>query len=92
MTVREMLTLLVSCTLFLTGLSGGVGFLLGKFLPAYYRTVFLNGQDEGFDPLAVGIGQGLTQGITAGAVVGVLLVVALTWYRAKTFVAKGGTA
>ena len=92
MTVREILILFVSSTLFLTGLGGGVGFLLGKFLPAYYRTIFRNGQDEGFDPLAMGIGQGLTQGMTAGAVVGVVLVIVLTWYRAKTFANKVGSA
>ena len=83
MSVREMLTLLISSTLFFTGLGGFVGFALGKFLPAYYRSIFRNGQSEDFDPLAVGIGQGLTQGITASAVVGVLLVIVLTWYRAR---------
>lgn len=35
MTVREMLTLLITSALFLTGLGGGVGFLLGKFLPVH---------------------------------------------------------
>jgi hypothetical protein len=91
MTIRELLTLVFSSTLFFTGLGGGVGFLLGIFLPDYYRTIFRGGNEEGFDPLAVGIGQGLTQGLTAGAIVGVLLAVVLTWYRAKTFSVKSGS-
>lgn len=85
MTVREILTLVVSSTIFFTGLGGAAGFALGKYLPAYYRSIHRNGAEEDFDPLAFGIGQGITQGITAGAAVGVVLVVVLTWYRAKTF-------
>lgn len=88
MTVREMLTLVVSSTVFFTALGGVVGFALGKYLPAYYRSIQRTGAFEDFDPLAFGIGQGLTQGITAGASVGVLLVLALTWYRAKTLALK----
>jgi hypothetical protein len=91
MTVREMLFLVLSSTVFFTGLGGAIGFFLGKCLPTYYTTIFRSGHEEGFDPLAVGIGQGLTQGITAGASVGVLLVVILAWYRAKTFVPKAPT-
>lgn len=88
MSVREMLTLLISSTLFFTGLGGGVGYALGKHLPSYYRSIFEGGQSETFDPLAVGIGQGLTQGIFAGAGIGVLLVIVLAWYRARTFEPK----
>jgi hypothetical protein len=36
--------------------------------------VFNNGSAQGFDPVAVGIGQGLTQGIGAGVVTGLVLV------------------
>jgi hypothetical protein len=92
MTIREMLTLVVSSTVFFTAAGGALGFAIGKFLPAYYRTINRHGQSEEFDPLAFGIVQGLTQGITVGAAVGVLLVIVLTWYRAKTFVPKSGSA
>jgi hypothetical protein len=95
MSIRELLTVVFSSTVFFTALGGGVGFVLGKFLPAYYRSIFRHGNDEGFDPLAMGIGQGLTQGMTAGAVVGVVLAIVLTWSRVRTFVpprgGEGGT-
>ncbi|BCX48680.1 hypothetical protein HAHE_25880 [Haloferula helveola] len=51
-----------------------VGFLLGKFLPDYYRTVFSSGSDPDFNAVAVGIGQGVTQGFAAGIVVGIVIV------------------
>ena len=85
MTVREMLTLIFSCTLFFGTLGTAIGYTIGRFLPDYYRSVFRAARTESFDPLAIGIGQGVTQGVTAGAAVGLVLVVVLAWYRAKTF-------
>jgi hypothetical protein len=84
MNVREMLTLLVSSTLFFTTLGGAAGFALGKYLPGYYRSVFRSGFEPEFDPVAVGVGQGLTQGMTGGAVIGVLLVFLLGRHRMKS--------
>lgn len=88
LSVREILTLVISSTVLFTSLGGGIGFFLGRFFPSYYIAVFRTGNEASFDPLAVGIGQGITQGISAGTIVGVLLVVVLAWYRAKTFTPK----
>jgi hypothetical protein len=60
-----------------------VGAALGKFVPGYYQSVFPNGHDPDFDPLAVGVGQGLTQGVILGAIIG-LIIVAVYW-RANIF-------
>lgn len=62
----------------------GVGLLLGTLLPDYYRSVFSNGGDQNFDPVAVGIGQGLTQGIVFGAVIGLAIVAMFYWHRLRT--------
>lgn len=61
----------------------GVGFVLGKFLPDYYRNLLVHGREPGFDPLAVGIGQGLTQGLVGGALIGVVLVAILAWHDVR---------
>lgn len=84
MTVRETLTILFSTTIGFTLLGGVIGYSLGRFLPDYYRSVFIAGRFPDFDPLATGIGLGVTQGVTAGAVIGTLLIFILAWYRAKT--------
>lgn len=60
-----------------------LGYLLGVGAPGYYRSVFRNGNDPHFDPVATGIGLGLTQGLTAGLVVGAVVVVAVAWYRSR---------
>ena len=84
MTIRQAFTLVLATTLAFTAIGGLIGFLLGRFLPNYYRSIFIQGREPDFDPLAVGVGQGLTQGVTAGAVVGVSLVALMTWYRVKS--------
>jgi hypothetical protein len=64
----------------LGGLAGlGIGAALGQAVPGYYRSVFPNGTDQHFDPIAVGIGQGLTQGVVFGAFVGMFLVGVYYW-------------
>lgn len=67
------------------GLIGlGVGAALGAFVPGYYRSVFSNGGEPHFDPVAVGIGQGVTQGVTFGGFIGLVLVGMYYWYRSRT--------
>lgn len=60
-----------------------IGYLLGKAMPGYYRSVFGGGSDASFDPVAVGLGQGLTQGFVLGAAVGLILVLSNWWKEAK---------
>jgi hypothetical protein len=70
---------------FLGGLVGlGIGVALGSFVPGYYRSVFSNGADPNFDPVAVGIGQGLTQGVVFGGIVGLVLVAMFYWHHSRS--------
>lgn len=62
----------------------GIGYLLGVFVPGYYRTVFSGGSRPGFDPVAVGLGQGATQGTVLGVVVGLLLVAGIAWFKLRS--------
>ncbi|MGC4002072.1 MAG: hypothetical protein QM811_02540 [Pirellulales bacterium] len=78
-----MLALLFGSALVFTALGGGVGYLLGRYLPGYYRSVFRNGQSPDFDPVAAGVGQGVTQGLVGGVVIGVVLIVAMLWFRLR---------
>lgn len=84
MNIRKAFLLLTSTTIFFTVLGGLVGFLLGKYLPNYYKSIFRNGQDAEFDPLAMGVGQGLTQGITAGAVIAIIFLIVMVWHDVKS--------
>ncbi len=78
-------------TAFLGGLIGlGIGATLGSLVPNYYRSVFFNGDAPGFDPIAVGIGQGLTQGVVFGGVIGLVLVGMFYWYRSRLGRSSGG--
>ena len=70
---------------FLGGAIGlAIGAALGVFVPGYYRSVFVGGNSPGFDPVAVGIGQGLTQGIVFGGCCGLAAVAMFYWYRSRT--------
>lgn len=60
-----------------------VGFVLGRFLPGYYRSIFVRGDDPQFDPVAIGVGLGLTQGLIGGACIGLLLVAILAWHDVR---------
>ena len=61
----------------------GIGAALGKFVPNYYRSVFMAGRHPDFDPVAVGIGQGLTQGLLLGVATGLVLVGIMCWYKVR---------
>ncbi|HUT32317.1 MAG TPA: hypothetical protein VNE39_02450 [Planctomycetota bacterium] len=58
-----------------------IGCALGELAPGYYRAVFADGREPGFDPVAVGAGLGLTQGLGAGLFVGLVVVIVVSWRR-----------
>lgn len=67
------------------GLGGGaVGYAVGRWLPGFYRTLFRATEDQEFDPVEMGLGLGLTNGLMLGVAVGLVIVVAVTWYNART--------
>ena len=53
-------------------------------VPGYYRSVFSGGHLPGFDPVAVGIGQGFSQGVVFGGAIGLVLVAMFYWYRSRS--------
>jgi len=68
----------------LGGLAGlGLGAMMGSIAPDYYRTVFNQGDNPAFNPVALGMGQGLGQGIGFGGILGVALVALFYWYRSR---------
>lgn len=75
MSALRALIVIIACAVCLAVLGTGAGFVLGQFVPGYYRQVFSDGKDPQFDPVSVGMGQGLTQGTAGGVVVGLALVV-----------------
>lgn len=79
---RAVVTVLAS-TLLLAAVGGGIGFLLGRFVPDYYRGMFRDGYAPHFDPVSVGLGQGLTQGMAGGVVVGLVIVALLCWREVR---------
>jgi hypothetical protein len=55
----------------------GIGYILGVLAPSYYRGVFPNGNDPGFDPVQVGVGLGFSQGAICGVLVGMVVILAV---------------
>ena len=49
-----------------------IGYLTGTYMPSYYWDTVWNGR-EGFNPVAVGVGQGLTRGLGIGVFVGLAI-------------------
>ena len=81
MTLSRAGIFLLSTTV-LCGVGGGtVGWLLGRYLPGYYRFVVGDAAERpDFDPVAVGVGSGVTQGLLAGLAVGCIVVVAVSYF------------
>ena len=67
------LGIVVASSLLFSGIGGMIGYLLGRFLPDYYRSVSFSGMQPGFNPVAYGDGQGVTQGLAGGAVIGLIV-------------------
>ena len=65
-------------------LGASMGFLLGKFAPDYYRTVFRIPPEVPIDPAQAGLGLGVTQGLAAGLIIGLVIVVSVAWYNSRT--------
>lgn len=65
-------------------LGAGLGGLLGKIAPGYYRGIFGHPSDDSFNPLQVGLGLGLTQGLIFGVVVGLAMAAIVAWHDVKT--------
>lgn len=79
-----MLLTVFASTLFFLALGGATGYYLGRYQPGYYRSVFSNGDEATFDPLAVGIGQGVTQGVVCGGLVGLAVILLQAWVFVRT--------
>ena len=79
MSIMGALAIVAVSTLAFAGIGGGIGWSLGTYSPGYYRSVFRNGDQPWFDPVAVGVGQGLTQGVAGGVVIGLALVAMFLW-------------
>lgn len=69
------------------GAGAMIGVLLGVGVPSYYRGVFAEGDNPGFDPVQVGFGLGLSQGLICGVLVGMVVVLAVSHSRRR--VAQG---
>lgn len=61
----------------------GLGYMLGRIAPAYYRGVFRGGEAPDFNPVQVGLGLGITQGLIVGLVVGAVIVLAVAISEAR---------
>jgi hypothetical protein len=92
MTVRKALLTIIGCALLFGAIGAAIGYAVGEFAPGYFRTKFRisRHEEEGFDPVGVGVGLGLCNGTVGGVVVG-LIVVALVCWR-ETRLQKGAVA
>jgi hypothetical protein len=79
MTARRAITIVASCTILFGLIGTGVGLGLGNFVPNYYRSICIDGRQEGFDPIDFGVSMGLTKGAFGGALIGLVVVVLLCW-------------
>jgi hypothetical protein len=69
-----------------------VGYCLGAYAPGAYRSMFQDGADPRFDPVAVGLGLGCGQGLIAGTLIGLVVVVSVTWYEIRKMEFQAWTA
>jgi hypothetical protein len=82
MSLGKAFLVVVASAVVFAALGGTLGYLIGAYMPGYYRSVFENGGRSDFSPVEVGVGQGTTQGVVGGVVVGLALV-GLTIWRGK---------
>jgi hypothetical protein len=81
-TLRGFLITLASGVAFAV-LGGLGGYLLGIFVPDYYRTVFRIPPAVEINPVHAGIGLGVTQGLAAGLFIGLVIVDTVAWFNAR---------
>jgi hypothetical protein len=80
-TVRRSFAIIIASAFGFGAAGAGIGYGLGVVAPSYYRSVFANGNNPGFDPVQVGLGLGLTQGLICGVLVGIVVVLAVSYSR-----------
>jgi len=78
------LTYVVGFGIALAGIGTYIGYAIGTFIPDYYRTVFIGGEEPGFKPVDVGIGLGCSEGLMVGVVIGAVFALILTWRRSRS--------
>jgi hypothetical protein len=82
-TVRRSFAIVIASALGFGAAGAGIGYGLGVVAPSYYRSVFANGNNPGFDPVQVGFGLGLSQGLICGVLVGIAVVLAVSYSRRR---------
>ncbi|RYF45655.1 MAG: hypothetical protein EOO38_15625, partial [Cytophagaceae bacterium] len=73
MTIKKGILTVAASTLLFTPLGALIGWLLGVYVPGYYRGLYLEGNSPEFDPVQMGLGLGMTQGLIGGIVVGLAI-------------------
>ena len=81
MTINRGLGATFGCTLLFGSLGAGIGWLLARFTPDYYRFVFRIPLEAGLSVEHAGFALGLVQGILVGAAVGLVLTGIVAWYE-----------
>lgn len=77
--------LVILGSLIVGGLLGaGVGGLLGRLMPGYYKGIFADPHDPDFNAVQVGLGLGMTQGMIFGAVIGLGISAIVAWHEVRT--------
>lgn len=71
------------CMLVFAAIGGGIGWMIGTFVLNYYRSLLRHGNEDWFDPVSFGLGQGMTQGIAGGVVVGLILIALFIWRETR---------
>ncbi len=83
MTIKRAFLLLMAVTGSFAILGTLIGWLIGRYNPTYYRTVFRGGREPSFDPVEMGIGLGLSQGVVGGVVIALVLIGILVWRETR---------
>lgn len=74
---------MVASALFFGLFGGGMGLLIGLFLPDYYVSIFRSVDFDQIEPWKLGTGLGLTQGSVAGVVIGCVVLLSTAWYKSR---------
>ena len=83
MTVLRGFAITIASGLGFAVFGGLLGFLIGKFIPDYYRTVFRIPPGVDLDPAQAGLGLGVTQGLIGGLIIGLVIVATVAWYKSR---------
>ena len=83
MTVTRAFAITIGSGAVFGSLGAGLGWVLGRLAPDYYRTVFRIPPDARFDPAQTGLALGLIQGLAAGVAIGLVIVVTVTWFEIR---------